>query len=214
MPTKTIAELRAEKAVRPSTTYKATVGQGRQYVAEIQSLTNEHDTLLEERDTVSQQASDRPRAMGETGIPPRVAEIDARVSEIKARLSELLALIAEYEGDVTITATATDGEWAQWRIKHPARADGEPGSVEDRIVSLGWCDSDALIDDLSRYVTAWNGESLEDGDFDALGLMRPDKKQIARMVVGLYETGDGLGELRRGLSAHLTSAAPSPSPAA
>ena len=82
------------------------------------------------------------------------------------------------------------------------------------IVALGWRDSDALIDDLPRYVTAWNGETLEDGDFDALGLMRPDKKQIARMVVGLYETGDGLGELRRGLSAHLTSAASSVSPEA
>lgn len=211
---KSIAELCAEKAVRPSTTYKATVGQGRQYVAEIQRLTDEHDALLEERATETDRASEQPRAMGEKPTTPRVAEIDARVADIKARLSELLKLIAEYEGDVTVTATVSDGDWAQWRIKHPARAEGEPGFNEDRVVALGWCDSDALIDDLPRYVTAWNGEPLQDGDFDALGLMRPDKKQIARLVVGLYETGDGLGELRRGLSAHLTSAAPSPSPAA
>jgi len=224
---KSIAELTAE-SIRPSTPFKATVGQGRQYVAEIKQLTEQLDELdteqarlNAEREDVLAQAAEAPRPMGQTMSPERVVEIDARLAEIETelatihgRLSELLSLIADYEGTFTITATASDGEWAQWRVEHPARGEGEPGYREDLTVAAGWCNSDALIEDLARYVTAWNDEPLAEGNFDALGVMRPDKKQMARLVVGLYETGDGLGELRRGLSAHLMSVTDSPSPAA
>lgn len=198
---KSLTELRAEKAarplVRPSVPYKATVGAGQQYVAELQRLTAEHDEILA---TITE----RPRAMGES--------VPARVTEIRARMAELIDLMAEYEGEVAVTATATDGEWAQWRVEHPARTGDAPGAREDAVVAGGWCNSDDLIEDLPRYVTAWNGEPLGEGDFDALGLMRPDKKQIARLVIGLYEMGDDLGEWRRGLSAHLTSVTGSSSP--
>lgn len=215
---KSIADLRSEQAAaptRPSVPHKVTVGQGRKYVAEVQRLSEENDALLDEREIVMQRAADEPRPMGAPSAKPeRVREIDARLAEIRDRLAELVALMAEYEGEVTITATISDGEWAQWRIAHPARPQGEPGYREDVAIASGWCDSDALIEDIARYVTAWNGEQLAPGDFEALGLMRPDKKDIARKVVGLYETGDGLGELRRGLSAHLASVTDSPSPAA
>ena len=66
--------------------------------------------------------------------------------------------------------------------------------------------------DLATYVVAWNGEPLEPGDFDALNLLRPDKKAIASIVVGLYETGDDVPKLRSGLLAHLASVRSSNSP--
>jgi len=211
---KSIADLLAEPEVRPSTTFKVTVGRGRQYVAETQQLTEEHDALSDERAAVLAQVANVPRAMGAPAAPPRVAEIDERLTEVRARLKELLALIADYEGEVTVTATRTDGEWAQWRVAHPARTEDQPGHREDLAITSGWCDSDALINDLATYVTAWEGEPLGEGQFDALGVMRPDKKQLARLVISLYETGDGLGELLRGLSAHLMSVTDSTSPAA
>ena len=151
--------------------------------------------------------------MGAPAAPPRVAEIDERLTAVRARLAELEALMGDYEGDVTVTKTLSDGEWAQWRIANPARIQGEPGFREDIAITGGWCDSDALIDDLARYMTAWNGEPLGEGHFDALGVIRPHKKKLAAVVIGLYETGDGLGELRRGLSALLTNAPSSTSPA-
>jgi hypothetical protein len=55
-------------------------------------------------------------------------------------------------------------------------------------------------------VVAWEGEPLESGDFEALNMLRPDKKAIAATVVGLYEVGDDLPKLLSGLSAHLKNA--------
>jgi hypothetical protein len=131
-------------------------------------------------------------------VPPRVAEI-------RDRLADLRDLMADYEGELVIEATKTDGEWAQWRIEHPARDEDTPGFRDDRVLSGAACNTDDLIADLAAYVVAWNGEPLESGDFDALNLLRPDKKAIAATVVGLYETGDDLPKLLSDLSAHLRS---------
>lgn len=214
---KSLADLRAERfSARPERPQVVTVGKGQQYAVEIQRITAEHDEAvmemraLEERLKAAEEREEsRPRAMGEKTSP----ELDAlradleatraRIREFRARLSDLTDAMADYEGEVTVTATRDDGDWARWKIAHPARGEDEPGYRDDLVVASGYCNSDDLIADLATYVTAWRGERLESGDFEALNLMRPDKKMLARAVVGLYESGDNLGELRRGLSALL-----------
>jgi hypothetical protein len=197
-----VAELRAERSTsRPERPYRAIVGEGQKYVAEMQRLTEEHDDLV-----TRQAAEAGPRKMGAK------AEVPPRVIELRDRMAELVDVMGEYEGELTIRATKTDGEWEQWRIANPAREEGEPGHRDDLLVTGGYCNADALMADLATYVAAWNGEPLEPGDFDTFNLGRPDKKAIAATVVGLYETGDDLPKLRSGLSALLKSEAFSRSP--
>ena len=197
---KSLADLRAERSTsRPRRTYRAVVGEGQKYVAEVQRLVEEHDDLI-----VGLQQG--PRKASES-----VAD-NAEVVRLRTALAERRDLMAEYEGELIYEATKSDGEWVRWKIAHPARAEGEPGHRDDLILAGGTCNSDDLIDDLAAYVVAWEGEDLQPGDFDALNLLRPDKKAIAAGVVGLYETGDDLGELLRGLSAHLANVTSSDSP--
>jgi hypothetical protein len=118
--------------------------------------------------------SEGPRKIGDsTTLTPRMVEI-------RERLAELRDLMGEYEGELTIRATKTDGEWEQWRIAHPARDEDEPGHKDDLMLTGGCCNADDLIADLATYVVAWKGEPLESGDFEALNLLRPDKKRSPR----------------------------------
>lgn len=210
---KSIAALRAEKTTRPSFRLDDVVtGHVRDYEDEALLLADEIEALDAERAKIADESSEQPRKMG-AGTNPRVTEIDGRITEIQVRLSELVDILDEYKGTLTITATRSDGEWAQWRIDNPARTEGEGGHREDLTITNGWCDSDALIADLGRYVTAWNDEPIAADDFDALDLDRPRKKQIARIVIGLYETGDTRPKgLRKILSDYLSSATVSPLP--
>jgi hypothetical protein len=211
---KSITELMVEKAartaaVRPTRTYRATVGEGQQYVAEMQALVSENNDLMVQHEAAVEAAmNERPLKMGEL---PELPDLPQRCVEIRARMAELNTLMGEYEGDLTITGTRTDGDWADWKITHPAREEGEPGYIEDQMIS-GVCNATALLDDLATYVTHWEGEELAPGQFDALDLMRPDKKAIAGIVVDMYERGVNLPKLRSGLRAILASVPFSSSP--
>lgn len=203
---KSITDLMVEKAARPeplrqTRIYRATVGEGQRYVAEMQALAAENDELLARFDAEQQ----GPRKMSEVPtLPPRALEI-------RDRMAELSDLMGEYEGDLTITAARTGGEWAQWCIEHPAREDEAPGAREDAFVG-GVCNATDLLNDLATYVTAWEGEELPPGGFEALDLMRPDLKAIAQTVVSMYEVGANLPKLRSGLRMLLASGPFSPSP--
>ncbi|MDF1603400.1 hypothetical protein [Nocardioides sp. YIM 152315] len=196
---KSVADLRAEKSAgRPRRPLKIIVGEGRKYEIELDRLTAEHDKRLAV-------AAATPRKTGSDGVPERV-------TEIRARMAELLQIIGEYEGEVIVEATRDDGDWAQWRIAHPARPQGEPGFREDAFIVGGWCNSDDLIADVARYVVSWESEPLGEGDFDALNVPRPVKKDIAKIVIDLYENGDDLGKSLSDLSAFLESVQSSSSP--
>lgn len=175
---KTLAEILAEpKTERPRLTqeFEVYAGKGLEHYAEIQRLTLEHDRLLEA-------SEGRPAKMG-AGLPPEVAAI-------REQLLQRTAAAADYKGTVVLANTLTEGEWIQWRIDHPAREKGRGGYREDMAITLGWCDSDALIADLDTYAVSWNGEPLGKGNFDALGIDRLDKKVMARTVIGWYEVRD------------------------
>lgn len=204
-----VAELRAEKAartepLRPTQTYRAVVGVGQMHVAELQALTAENDGLLLLHEAGLQQQG--PRKISERPEPP------ARVAEIRQRIAAITQLMDDYEGDLTITRTKSDGDWAQWKLEHPAREEGDPAHAEDELVGHE-CNAADLLDDLATYVTHWNGEPLGPGDFDALELMRAERKEIAQIVVGMYERGANLPKLRSGLQVLLSNGPSWPSPA-
>lgn len=199
---KNLADLRAERSTaRPTIIYRAVVGEGQKHVAEVERLTDEHNEV------VTRAAVEAgPRKSGQkTTLSPRA-------EEIRARLAELHDLMAEYAGDLTIAATKDDGEWVRWRLQHPARPEGEPGHDDDLEIARGVCNADDLIEDIEAYVVAWEGEPLQSGDFEALNLPRPDKKEIASLVVGLYEEGANLPKLLTSLSMLRTSSPSSGSP--
>ena len=193
---KSLADLRAEKrTTRPERSYTACLAP--ELIAEVQALTEELDRLPQASVVEDEERQGPPRRTGQ-GENPRAAEI-------KSRLAELLDQMAEYEGELRIRATKTDGEWRQWVNEHPARDEGEAGHKRDLEVTYGYCNADALIDDLGTYAVGWNGETLDEGDWAMLGVANADKKRIATAVASLYESGLDLPKWRSALSASLRS---------
>lgn len=207
---KSVAELvaehaaRAEQPVRPERVYRAIIGEGQKYVVEVLQFNEELKALIAELTVLEATEQKKPRKNG-AGVAPRILEIRERIDSINGRLAELAGLMGEYEGELTIRATSTEGEWKRWRLAHPARDEDEPGRRDDLLLAGGHCNVDDLMAELATYVVAWNGEPLGTAGFDALSLLRPDKKEIAAIVVGFYETGDDLPKLRADLSAYLES---------
>ncbi|GAB7004408.1 hypothetical protein JCM18899A_18810 [Nocardioides sp. AN3] len=213
---KSIADLIAERAqraepVRPERVYLASVGEGQKYVVEAQQLSAEQDNLVIAEAKELAAEAQRPQKAGSKGSE-ELRKIRERLTDVRARLAELADLMREYEGELTIRATKTDGEWEQWRIAHPARDEDHPGFRDDATLTGLACNLDDLLADLGTYVVAWNGEPLPAGGYDALELLRPDKKAIAQIVVGMYETGDDLPKWRSALSAYLERETSSDSP--
>jgi hypothetical protein len=126
------------------------------------------------------------------------------VDEIKARLSALLEEMGEHEGELRLRAIP-DGDWRRWTNEHPSRAEGEAGHKRDQQVTFGFCDADALIDALGMFTVAWNGETLEDGDWDILAasVSAADKKHMAATVVQMHESDMSIPKWRQLLSANL-----------
>lgn len=195
---KSLADLRSEKSdARPERPYRVFVGDGQKYVAESKRLVEEHDDVVTQP-PAGDGENQPPKMLAKPSIPPRA-------QEIRDRLAELADLMAEYEGELTVRASWSDGDWKQWCLAHPAREEDQPGHRDDLMITGGYCNAEDLIVALPEFVVAWQGEPLAPGDFDALNLLRPDKKAIASMVVGLYEVGEDVPKWRSGLSAQLKS---------
>jgi hypothetical protein len=192
---KSLAELRAAKTrSRPEHAYTVCLAQ--HLVAEVRSLTEELAALdvRKQRDEDGEQDGP-PKRLGEGETP--------RAEEIKARLAEVLDEMADHEGELRIRANVEDGEWRRWTNAHPARDEDQPGHKRDQDVTGGYCNADDLIDDLARYVHSWNGEPLEEGDWEALGVSPADQKRLATMVVSLYESDVSIPKWRSALSENL-----------
>ncbi len=193
---KSLADLRkSNTASRPERNYTVCLAQ--HLVARVGVLTNELQSL----EPVTDEDGERqgpPRRLGEGDSP--------RAQEIRDELLTLLDEMAEYEGELTIRA-AEDGAWRRWVNEHPARGEDVPGHKRDEDVAFGYCNSDDLIDSIGSYVVAWNGETLDEGDWPILSakIARADKKQIASIVVAMHEIGLDLPKLRIAWSANLRS---------
>lgn len=201
---KSLADLLAAPSIiRPSTVVRVVLGEGQKYLPQMQAYSEEHDRLLE----LAAAEEKRPRKATEKPATP------ARVAQLRDLMADLSKQMADYEGDLTVTAVRSDGEWAEWKIANPARTGEEPGARDDIILTGAACNSDALLADLATYVTAWEGEPLQAGNFDALNVTRPDKKTIAVEIIRLYEVGGDVPKLLNDLSAYLQNAQSSQPPA-
>lgn len=202
---KSLAELRAEPPAEPAER-AYTVCLRPHLVAEVQTLTDELDTLPDATTDDGEQKDGPPKRMGQGEHP--------RAVEIQNRLAELLAEMAEYEGELRVKAKRTDGEWRQWVNAHPARGEKESGFRRDQQVTMGYCNADDLIDDLATYVHSWNGDPLTEADWGTtITVGNADKKHIATLVVSMYESDLSLPKWRSALSANLPTGNASSSPA-
>lgn len=208
----TLSELRASRPIHRAER-AFTICLAPHLVSEVQGLTQELESLdlAVSRDEDGER-SGPPRKMGQVENP--------RDAEIEARLAELLAEMAEHEGELRIRAL-DDGEWRRWVNAHPARVkeDDPAGYARDIEVAAGYCNADDLIEDLGMWAFSWDGDPLAESDWPVLTatIARPDKKVIARAVVGMHEQmGTELPKWRAGLSATLRKwpAAVSPVPSA
>lgn len=196
----TLAELRAGRPIRrPERT--RTICTTPDLVSEVMALTAELDQIpaAPRRRHDSDDGDTPPSRMGDGEHP--------RADEIRRQLADLLATMAAGEGELTVRAIE-DGEWIRWVQAHPARSkeDDPQGYARDIEVAAGYCNADDLIEDLGMWAYSWDGDPLGEGDWDLLAatIARPDKKELARDVVGMHEKmGSGLPKWRADLSATL-----------
>lgn len=215
----TLAELRAQQPRRDKRAFKICLAPD--LVAEVQSLAEELGSLaitaLNDGDD-DDRKDGPPDRIGAAAVKRRTREAkEQREREIRARMAELLDEMAKAEGELRVRAVA-DGEWRRWVNEHPPRQkDADPaGYTRDLEVAGGYCNADDLIDDLAPWAYSWDGEVLGEGDWAVLAasVSRPDKKQIARGIVGMHEQmGADLPKWRAGLSATLTRLPADDSPA-
>ena len=174
----TLAELRARKTKSlPTRTRRITLDLA--LLADVQRLEEEkRDLLIEAERKADDEKSDAPRRKMAEGIPARVGEIDAELGALydKMRASE---------GELLLRGV-TGGEWQAWKDEHPPRE----GNQSDERAAYGLCNATDLLNDLGRYVAAWDGEDLAEGDWD--GWLRDqvapgDLRDLVSDVVSMHE---------------------------
>lgn len=172
---KSLAELRQSPRVGlPERSYELCLASA--LVSEVQSLLAEleHVAATEAAQAEGDEQAARPRRMGD----------GAESKRIRARLSDLYAEMSDHTGTLTIKGV-TEGDWRLWVDAHPARKD----NARDNNLAYGLVNIDALVDDLARFASAWNGEPFGPGDWDFIGANASpaDLRAIAQLVVAMHE---------------------------
>jgi hypothetical protein len=178
---KSLADLKAKPKSLPTRAVRICLDQ--EAVADVQRLDREKSDLLldAQRGGVTEdgERTGPPRRTGEGAAPPRLAEIDAELEALFDRMRES-------EGDLLLRAIG-GGEWQRFKDDHPARE----GNKTDEEVAYGLCDSSALLADLSRYVAAWNDETLGPDDWRdwfSAQVAPADLRELCSEVVQLHES--------------------------
>lgn len=201
---KSLSDLRTEKPKgRPERTVRVCLKP--ELVAKIERLTGELADLPEPEPRKG------PRKMGEGETVESAEE-----KRIRADLAAALDEMQEYEGEITVRATPTDGEWRNWVDEHPARGkDDKAEHDRDQRIAFGACNADDLLDSLATYAHAWNGEPMGADDWADVfegSVARGDKIEMARAVVLMYENRLDFRQWRSVLSTGLRKSAASDSP--
>ena len=197
-----LADLRSAPA-RPRDERALTVCMRPDLVGEVYALYAELEELAAATPAPADEDGNRtgpPRRSGQSSAP------SAREVEVRARLAEVVEEMAEHEGEIRVRANLTDGEWRRWVDAHPARDEGQAGHKRDQRWTAGFCDADALVDDLGLFAHKWDGDELAPGDWAALfepNIAGTDKGQMASLVVSMYEVVQDFPQLRRVLSGTL-----------
>ena len=130
------------------------------------------------------------------------------------RIESLIGEVAANEGELRVRATS-DGEWRRWVDAHPPRVEGETGYRRDVDVAGGYCNADALIDDLGLWASSWDGEPLSDGDWANVLAPSIDGARLAKVatsIVEMHVIAVDFTQVRTGLSASLNRLRVSVSP--
>lgn len=207
----TLAELRAQSGPQPlpRKTVSVTLVEGQHLLAESEALMLESQDLVREETRLKEQAS-RTNSDGDQSGPPRkagegadvgrrLAEIEARFKEIRARLDALVDEMADYQGEVTLTGI-TGGQWELFKSDNPIRE----GNRNDLVFASGACDSSALFAALGRFVTAWDGDPVAEGEWDKMLAERityADRRDLVTAVVKMHEVSSNRVPKSRSASA-------------
>ena len=176
----TLAELRARKTQPlPKMSETVTLVEGQHLLEESRRLVEE---LAEINRRVRTHDDDEP-----TGPPLKSsAKVPDRAEEIEARANAIRSELADHQGDVDVVGMS-GGDWQRWKDEHPARE----GHSDDEQYAFGICDFSALFADLGRFVTAWDGEALDEGAWDswlAERICYADRRDLVSAVVRMQET--------------------------
>lgn len=172
---RSLADLKAKPKQLPTRTVRICLDQ--EAVADVQRLDAEKRDLLLESQR-SDDGDQKPRRVGE-GPNPRLAEIDTELEALFDRMRES-------EGDLLLRAV-DGGVWQRFKDANPPRE----GSKTDEDAAYGICDSSALLNDLGRYVAAWEGEQFGPNDWAdwfAAQVAPADLAELCREVVQLHES--------------------------
>jgi hypothetical protein len=177
---RSLADLKAKPKSLPTRTVRICLDQ--EAVADVQRLDAEKaDILLDANRGEVDENGERKgpaRRLGEGAQPPRVAEIDAEMAALFDRMRES-------EGDLLLRAI-DGGAWQRFKDEHPARE----GNKSDEDTTYGLCDSTALLENLGRFVAAWDGENLAVNDWAewfAAQVAPADLRELCSEVVQLHE---------------------------
>lgn len=134
-----LADMLAEEPSMPTSLhYVCLDGQA---VVEFERLEREKALILAEKGPA------KIRKASEEAPPP-----DPRIVAIDEQMDKLDDRRRGRSGDLTLRAT-DGGAWTRWIAANPAREDNDL----DNRVALGYCNAEALINDLGKYVETWDG---------------------------------------------------------
>lgn len=215
-----LADLRAgNRAALPERTYPLCLAQN--LVAEAQALEEQRDeAVIAHRratrpagESADAESKGRPRRAAERPDPPEIAEINAR-------MEALFDEMREYTGELRLRGKET-GAWLRWVGENPPRKILDPdGKVRDneldQRVTYGNCDADALFATLHEYAVEWDGDPIDDDEWEfILAKAAPgDLQELCRVVVQMHE-GRGVNAPPKSLNgspATATSSTDSSSP--
>lgn len=178
---RSLADLKAKPKSLPTRTVRICLDQ--EAVADVQRLDREKaDLLLQARRSQVDEDGERtgpPRRVGESPMPPRVAEIDAELEALFDRMRES-------EGDLLLRAVS-GGEWQRFADDNPAR----DGNKSDEQFGYGLVNVTALLADLGRYAAAWNGENFGPDDWRewfAAQVAPADLLELCQEVVQIHQS--------------------------
>lgn len=173
----TLAELRARKQTLPTREKKVCLDLAA--VSEVEALEREKGDLLVSASNAKDEGGKARK--GAEGENPRIAEIDAEMERLFDRMRES-------EGAITLRAI-TGGEWHRFKEANPARGEDDPNHKVDERIAWGVCNATALLDELPRFVAAWDGDELQPGDWVTIAdqIAPADLREIVTTVVQMHE---------------------------
>lgn len=182
----TLAELRAQAGPKPlpKATRTVTLVEGQHLLAKSQQLQEELVDLLmqaeRDREAAKDDGRDRTRKAGQKADDP-----DPRIEKRRAEIRSVVDQLEEFQSKVDLTGFE-GGDWQRYKDQHPPRED----SKADRDLTGDLCNSSDVFNDLGRFVVAWQGDALLDGDWDgwlAERICYADRRDLVKVVVDMHE---------------------------